>query len=219
MPSNPVFEAVTSYWNRRAPLFDAAASHIRHEAEWTKVLQAAFGPGGFRDVIDLGCGTGACALIAAGLGHRVTAVDGATKMLNAARQAAIARGLAMDVVHAAIEAFEAKPASADLVTVRNVLWTMKEPGSALALARTLLRPGGKLIVSDGLWSVDPGNRSTYASDLAASLPFHRGLEQKEAEIMLRAAGFDGIQSWHHLFEDAPYPGGVPFFVLAATKPI
>ncbi|WJH41690.1 class I SAM-dependent methyltransferase [Aliirhizobium terrae] len=39
-----------------------------------------------RTAVDIGCGTGACALLLAKIGLRVTAVDGAESMLSQARQ-------------------------------------------------------------------------------------------------------------------------------------
>lgn len=211
-----VFEDVTDYWNRRAPLFDGAASHIRHETEWLKVLEAAFAADGVKDVIDLGSGTGASALAAAELGNRVTAVDGAANMLAHARRGAELRGLTINFVASSIDDFAMAPESADIVTLRNVLWTLENPLSALTKARNLLRPDGRIVVSDGLWSVDPANRSTYSADLATRLPFHAGLTQADVEKLLIEAGFSDIHSWHHLFSASPYPGDVPFFVVSAT---
>lgn len=78
--------AVTAYWNRHAPHFNGSASHVRHESEWQDVMAAAFGVGGSRDVVDLGRGTGACALIAVALGHRARAYDSSLLMLEVARE-------------------------------------------------------------------------------------------------------------------------------------
>ncbi|WP_353647061.1 class I SAM-dependent methyltransferase [Mesorhizobium sp. WSM2240] len=214
-----VFDDVTEYWNRRAPLFDGAASHVRHKAEWLIVLRAAFATADAKDVLDLGSGTGACALAAAELGHRVTAIDGAAKMLAHARRNALLRGLDINFIVSSIDDFAATPGSADIVTIRNVLWTLKDPLAALKKARMLLRPDGRIVVSDGLWSVDPGNQSTYTTDLAARLPFHAGLTQPDAEKLLNDASFGDVHSWHHLLNALPYPGGAPFFVLSAVTPV
>ena len=43
---------------------------------------------------------------------------------------------------------------ADAVTARYVLWTMREPDAALRAWRELLRPGGTLVIVDGLWFPD-----------------------------------------------------------------
>ncbi|CAN7471225.1 class I SAM-dependent methyltransferase [Bosea sp. LjRoot90] len=208
---------VSDYWTRRAPAFDGVASHIAQASLWRDVLAAAFETQGTKDVVDLGTGTGACALIAASLGHRVRACDGSAGMLAAARQAAEASGLEVTFEQALIEEATFAPESADIVTLRNVLWTLPEPMAALRKAHLILRQGGLVLVSDGLWSVAAQYRSTYPDTLAASLPRHDGLTEDEARAMLSEAGFGPARSWQHLFPASPYPGDVPMFVLTARK--
>lgn len=208
---------VTAYWNARAPAFDGVASHVAQGGVWRDVLAAAFGAGGPRDVIDLGSGTGACALIAASLGHRVRGYDGSEGMLAVARAAAEAAGLSVSFDAAVIDQAAIEPASADIVTLRNVLWTLEQPMAALAQAHAALRPGGTVLVSDGLWSVAPQFRSTYDPGLAARLPWHGGLTEADARRMLAETGFGDARSWQHLFASPPYPGDVPMFVLSARK--
>jgi len=208
---------VSDYWTRRAPAFDGVASHVAQAALWRDVLAVAFEAPEPKDVVDLGTGTGACALIAASLGHRVRACDGSEGMLAVARQAAEASGLDVTFEQALIEDASFAPDSADIVTLRNVLWTLPEPMGALRKARSILRPGGLVLVSDGLWSVAPQYRSTYPDALAGSLPRHDGLTEDDARAMLGEAGFGRARSWQHLFPASPYPGEVPMFVLTARK--
>lgn len=208
---------VSNYWTRRAPAFDGVASHVAQAALWRDVLAAAFEAEEAKDVVDLGTGTGACALIAASLGHRVRACDGSEGMLAAARQAATTAGLDVAFEHALIADASFAPGSADIVTLRNVLWTLPDPMAALRKAQSILRPGGLVLVSDGLWSTAAQYRSTYPETLAASLPRHDGLTDDEARMMLEEAGFGPARSWQHLFSASPYPGDVPMFVLTARK--
>ncbi|AZO80183.1 MULTISPECIES: class I SAM-dependent methyltransferase [unclassified Bosea (in: a-proteobacteria)] len=208
---------VSDYWTRRAPAFDGAASHVAQASLWRDVLAAAFETEDAKDVVDLGTGTGACALIAASLGHRVRACDGSEGMLAAARKAAEASGLDVTFEQALIEEATFAPASADIVTLRNVLWTLPDPMAALRKAQLILRPSGLVLVSDGLWSVAAQYRSTYPDGLAASLPRHDGLTEDETRTMLSEAGFGPARSWQHLFPASPYPGDVPMFVLTARK--
>lgn len=208
---------VSDYWTRRAPAFDGVASHIAQASLWRDVLATAFEAEEAKDVVDLGTGTGACALIAASLGHRLRACDGSTGMLAVARQAAEASGLDVTFEQALIEEASFAPDSADIVTLRNVLWTLPDPMAALRKAHSILRPGGLVLVSDGLWSVAAQYRSTYPETLAASLPRHDGLTEDETRTMLAEAGFGPARSWQHLFPASPYPGDVPMFVLTARK--
>lgn len=209
--------AVTAHWSARAPLFDGVASHVAKRGLWREVFAASFEAGEPRDVVDLGCGTGACAIIAARLGHRVRAFDASPEMIASARWAARAERVDVAFEMALIDKIPLADASADIVTLRNVLWTLEQPMQALSVARRLLRPGGRVVVSDGLWSVAPQYRATYAPQIAARLPLHDGITQGQAERMLDGAGFSGLRSWHHLFPASPYPGDVPVFVLTAIK--
>jgi ubiquinone/menaquinone biosynthesis C-methylase UbiE len=210
-------DAVTAYWSARAPQFDGVASHVAQREIWREVLEAAFEAEGPKDVVDLGTGTGACALIAASLGHRVRGYDGSEGMLAVARAAARARSLDIGFEAAVIDAAEIAPDGADIVTLRNVLWTLERPMAGLLQAHRILRSGGMVLVSDGLWSVAPQYRSTYEPELAARLPLHDGLTEAMARQMLNDAGFGEALSWQHLFATPPYPGGVPMFVLTARR--
>ncbi|MFD8914533.1 class I SAM-dependent methyltransferase [Streptomyces sp. NPDC059575] len=101
------------------------------------------------DVLDLGCGTGSLALLAAEQGHRVTAVDSSPAMVELARaklagwDAAVVRG---DAAEPPVGA-----GSADVVLVRHVLWALPEPGKVLRRWRELLRPGGRFVLVEGVW--------------------------------------------------------------------
>ncbi len=213
--------AMSDHWNGRAHRFNGAASHVRHHDEWRSVFSAALGQEA-QDALDLGCGTGACALLLAELGHRVIAVDGSKEMLSHAKHDAEARRLDLTFVHSAMDDADLPDASVDVVTLRNVLWTLENPAGALSLARRVLRPGGKLLVSDGLWFMHRENNS--AAEFGGELPFFNGLTDIDARALLGGAGFDEPQSWEHLFETHPYGAVyddssrmIEFFVLTATK--
>lgn len=218
MSTSEVAAGVTAYWDARAPHFNGAASHVRTPDLWKEVLAEAFAADGPRDVVDLGTGTGACALAAAALGHRVRAYDGSAGMLGVAREAARQAGLDVRFVQTLIADAPMEPASADIVTIRNVLWTLERPVEALEVARRILRWGGRIVISDGLWSAAPEDRSDYAVELARRLPFHGGLTEEDARELLTEVGFTDVTAWQHLFRAPPYPGSVPVFVLSAVTP-
>jgi ubiquinone/menaquinone biosynthesis C-methylase UbiE len=216
IPADPR-KGVTAYWDNRAPAFNGVASHVGLAQEWRAVFAAAFQADGPKDVIDFGTGTGACAILAAELGHRVHAYDDSEGMLAVAHQAALAATVTVAFQRCLIEEARIAPASADIVTIRNVLWTLSDPMAALMIAYHALRPGGLVLVSDALWSVAPQHRSTYPSGLASALPLHAGLSEERAREMLNDAGFASATAWQHLFPTPPYPGAVPMFVLTARK--
>lgn len=214
---NTVFQ----YWSQHAPLFNARASHIEFAAEWAAVLAQAVPIPPVRDVVDLGTGTGACALILAALGHKVTAVDGADGMLAQARRNAAAVGVDVRFVRGDVDDPALPIASWDVVCARNLFWTLPDPDRTLATIRRLLRPDGVLLFSDGLWRdpADPaGSSDTTYGDVNDALPFYHGIELADAEALLTRNGFGSIRHWHHLFTTHPYPKPTPrrFFVLTAS---
>ncbi len=127
MTIGDVQSEVSNFWSRSAPSFDTRASHVIQAEPWQQVLASAFEADAPKDVVDLGTGTGACAIIAAKLGHRVRGYDGSEGMLEAARGAAVAAGVDVTFVKGVIEHAPIEPASADIVTLRNVLWTVEDP--------------------------------------------------------------------------------------------
>ena len=210
--------AMSAHWSARADRFDGAASHNSHREGWRFVLSQAIGAQP-RTIIDLGCGTGACAVLLAELGHRVTGVDGSAGMLRHARKAASGAGVKVDFVEADMDSANLGVAVADVVTFRNVLWTLEDPRAALELARRLLKPDGLVLVSDAIWRIHPDPK---LAEFGNRLPYAQGIEEELAAGWLGAAGFTRLQAWHSLFPQPPYGDlydtpGVPIrpFVLTA----
>ena len=177
----------------------------------------AFGGGDFRNA-EIASGE---KLILAALGHRVTAVDGATGMLEQARQNAAAIDVDIRFVQGDVDDPGLPAASCDVVCARNLFWTLPDPDRTLTTIRNLLRPHGTLLLSDGMWRdpADPeGVWDTTYGDVNDALPFYHGIEQADAEALLARNGFGAMQQWHHLFGSHPYPKPTPrrFFVLTAS---
>ncbi|MFE9775470.1 class I SAM-dependent methyltransferase [Streptomyces sp. NPDC005931] len=139
-------------WDARAATFDEEPDHglrdPRVRAAWSDRLRAWL-PARAGDVLDLGCGTGSLSLLAAEQGHRVTGVDRSPAMIARAREKLAGRDAAFLVGDAA-----APPVGDrrhDVVLVRHVLWTLPGPGRVLRHWRGLLRPGGRLVLVEGVW--------------------------------------------------------------------
>ncbi len=139
-------------WDLAAGSFDEEADHGLRDpavrAAWAERM-AAWLPGEPSDVLDLGCGTGSLALLAAERGHRVTGVDGSPAMLERAR----AKLAAYDAGFLLGDAQEPPVGEArfDVVLVRHVLWALPDPARALANWRGLLREGGRMVLVEGVW--------------------------------------------------------------------
>ncbi|GAA5702756.1 SAM-dependent methyltransferase [Streptomyces avermitilis] len=139
-------------WDAESATFDDEPDHGLRDAvvreAWAARLRDWL-PGKACDVLDLGCGTGSLSLLAAERGHRVTGVDLSPAMVGLARAKTAGRDAAFLVGDAA-----APPVGEqrfDVVLVRHVLWTLPDPGRALRRWCGLLRPGGRLVLVEGVW--------------------------------------------------------------------
>lgn len=159
-------------WDEAARTFDDEPDHGLRDA----AVRAAWGarlrrwlprtPG---DVLDLGCGTGSMSLLAAGQGHRVTAVDFSRRM--AERAVAKLAGTGARVLVGDATRPPVGAGRFDAVMVRHVLWMLPDPASVLARWAGLLRPGGRLVLVEGRWggSERVGISADTLAELAAPL--------------------------------------------------
>src|SRR5712691_1465420 len=99
MQADPIKQQVAAHWDRRAAHFDEDFGHSiatpAERAAWNRVLDLVIPAGKPVDALDAGCGTGFLSLELAARGHRVTGVDFAPAMLEAARRKASAQSLAV----------------------------------------------------------------------------------------------------------------------------
>jgi ubiquinone/menaquinone biosynthesis C-methylase UbiE len=149
-------------------------------AAWRAVLAAVLPPAP-APVLDVGAGTGALALVAAELGHEVTAVDLSEAMLDQARAKASARGV--DVTFVVGRAEEPPDGPFDAVMSRHLVWTLPSPVEVLRAWRGAVGPGGRLAMFEGSWAGE--------GPLVA-------MKDRVARAVERAIGTEG---GHH----APYP--------------
>jgi SAM-dependent methyltransferase len=97
-------------------------------------------------VIDVGCGTGNAALLAAERSARVTGVDPAARLLEVAGERARARGLEVHFIRGEAASLPLPDASADLVvSVFGVIFASDAQAAAAELAR-VAKPDGRIVL-------------------------------------------------------------------------
>ena len=100
-------QEIREFWDADAATYDGSTSHHPQTAlelaAWSAALERLLPPAPAR-VLDVGAGTGFLSLLAAALGHRVTALDLSAQMLERLREKAAAQGLDVHTLEGAAEA-------------------------------------------------------------------------------------------------------------------
>jgi SAM-dependent methyltransferase len=112
-----------------------------------RVLVDKAAPADGERVVDLGCGTGNAALLAAERGSRVTGVDPAVRLLEVARALAAERGLDATFVEGDAAKIPLGDGEADLVlSVFGVIFAPDATAAATEMAR-VTAPAGRIVLS------------------------------------------------------------------------
>ena len=99
------------------------------------------------DVVDLACGTGNAALLAAAQGAQVVGVDAAPRLLEVARERARSQAVRLDLRQGDLLAVPIDDATADVVlSVFGVIFA-RDPEQSLREIARVLRPGGRALLS------------------------------------------------------------------------
>ncbi len=136
--SQAFFESAAGQWDRlRAELFGAR----------TELLPLVGLLGASWSVADLGCGTGHLTQVIAPFVREVIAVDASAAMLRAAKTR-IGSMPNVQVRKGDLEELPIEDGSVDVACLVLVLPYVAEPAAVIAEAARILKPGGRLLVSD-----------------------------------------------------------------------
>jgi ubiquinone/menaquinone biosynthesis C-methylase UbiE len=212
---NKIKEEITKRWDYSSQRYDAYHGHgIKSEEEaaaWKALFRQVIPGEGLR-ILDVGCGTGEMSRMLADIGHKVTGIDLSEKML------AVAKSKSLGGTEFRIGDAENPPFNKgmfDAVVTRHVLWTLPNPEKALKSWRNVLKPGGKVVVIDGVW--DNGSLETrlrrkicdimiyiterndiskdsYTAEMNATLPNAKGVSLDKARGYMEKAGLKNVQS-------------------------
>lgn len=133
---------VKAGYARWSATYDAAPNPLIRVEE--PVVRAMIDAAAAGDALDAACGTGRHAAYMAARGHRVTGVDATPEMLEKARE----RVPDADLREGDLESLPIDDASAELAVCGLALSHLAQITPAVAELARVLRPGGRLIISD-----------------------------------------------------------------------
>ena len=114
-------------------------------------------------IADLGCGTGSVSVLLAELGYAVHGIDVSPEMVVRARAKASAH--AVDATFAVGDAGDPRISTVDVVLTRHVAWAVPDLDAAVGRWVSSLRPGGRLVLVEGLWSNGAGVAADALADV------------------------------------------------------
>ena len=142
-------EAAARYFRDNAGQWERLRSlHVREEDVDAAMLRLA-GSAPIRLLVDLGTGTGSVLRSFARHATQAIGIDSSREMLAIARAKMEKSGHRhIQVRHGDIYALPFADASADAVTIHQVLHFLDDPGRVLNEAARILQPGGRLLITD-----------------------------------------------------------------------
>ncbi|HEY2806780.1 MAG TPA: metalloregulator ArsR/SmtB family transcription factor [Gemmatimonadales bacterium] len=196
--SEAFFESAAGQWDRlRTVLFGVRTELLPLVA----LLDASW------VVADLGCGTGHLTQVLAPCVREVIAVDGSAAMLRSARTR-VGSLPNVKIRRGDLEALPIEDGVLDLACMVLVLPYVAEPAKALAEAARVLKPGGRLLISDLM----PHEHSEYRQTMG-----HQRLGVGERDLLgwAKEAGLAGGR--YMPLPLAPEAKGPRLFTAAYTK--
>lgn len=204
-----MLDEVRLFWDADAPTYDRSPTHLPRSpavrAAWTAALSRLL-PAYACRVLDVGAGTGFLSLMAARLGHEVTALDISAQMLDRLLESARRENLD---IHTVVGPAHLPPRGFDAVIERHLLWTLPDPAQALRAWRSAAIDG-RLVLFESIWgTVDPveslrgrlrhtvrrakgeppEHHGSYEDRLRRALPLGSGTPPKVLVEMVGTAGW------------------------------
>ncbi len=153
-----VSDDVRAIWDAEAATFDDEPDHglldptVR--TAWRRLLLRVLPPAPAR-ILDLGCGTGSLSVLLAQMGHTVTGVDLAPRMIEQARAKALTSGVDVEL-YVGDAASPPVGNAFDVVLTRHVLWALPDPEGAITRWLDVLTADGRLLLIEGRWHTGAG---------------------------------------------------------------
>jgi ubiquinone/menaquinone biosynthesis C-methylase UbiE len=202
---------IRKYWDWRSRTYGLDQDRsIQVADKWKTVMNELAETGHGRRALDIGTGTGQFAFYLAEQGFEVDGIDLSEKMIAWAREKAVQSRLEIDFKTGDAEYLDFEENTFDVVVSRNLLWTLPDPARAIREWHRVLKPDGRIIVSDGFWQNDTWKR--------LSRLFVKAFKGLFSEAGTLEAAFQNIRFYDtDRFGFNPYGDGKHFFIAYAMK--
>jgi ubiquinone/menaquinone biosynthesis C-methylase UbiE len=146
-------EIIAEYWDLRSHSYvkGMTASKDEEREVWKRCLAPFIADCSIQKALDVGAGTGFLSYILQEMGIDVIGMDLSLGMLSRARETSCQRQQQLDFCQGDAELVPFRSSSFDIVVSRHLLWTLPNPGRALAEWKRILKPGGRMLAIDGNW--------------------------------------------------------------------
>ncbi len=145
---------IERYWDWRSASYELDQDKsVETVQDWEFTIKGlvAHLHGSASRALDVGTGPGQLAFYLAQAGIDVTGIDISPKMVETARKKARERMLSIDFQTGDAEHLPFEANTFDVVVSRNLVWTLPAPETAMREWHRVLKPGGRIIISDGYW--------------------------------------------------------------------
>lgn len=190
-------EVILDQFSRQAVPFSRSKS--MSDAAAIRLLLNAAGAGPEHRSLDVACGPGLVALAFAAAASHATGLDATPAMLKRAAELAAERGIAnVDWREGDAAALPFPDDSFDIVTCRFAFHHMEKPLTALREMTRVVRPGGAIVVCDGIASDDPAKAAAFnAFERLRDPSTVRFLTAGELRSLFGAAGLAIDGEWRY----------------------
>ncbi len=172
------------FFNRIAEDWDQLAEEVLGDFSLPEAVEKAMPACAV--AADLGCGTGAVLERMLGKAKNVIGVDGSSRMLELARRRLSKDSGRISLRIGDLGHLPLRDGEADFTSVNMVLHHLSDPVEALAEIRRVLRPGGKLMLSEFDQHNDESMRNAYGDHWL-------GFSRETLAGFLERAGFAGLE--------------------------
>jgi SAM-dependent methyltransferase len=190
-------------------------------------------------VLEIGAGTGFLTLLAAGLGHQVTALDLSGQMLDRLRAKAASQGLHIETVEGPAD--QPPDDAFDAIIERHVVWTLPDPAATVTRWRKAA-PTGRLVLFESAWGsaahpsealkargremlrrlrrTPSAHHDAYPTSVRGALPFGSGIGPGELVELAESGGWPStrIERLRDVEWAATRALALPDRLLGATAP-